>query len=208
MIDKKQQDKTLALAGIFQAANLVDSLSTTGEVPEQSFTESINSIFQTNPQSVSEVFDAECQAELGVCALQIALSNSQDKYAARWLKYSKALIRVEKIISRRHELHSIIKTRIEHHKRHSDLFGSVTSRAVISKLGSLYVDTAGMSKHRIIVRGRPSLLMTPVQKEKLCALLFAGIRSAHLWRELGGSEWELTFRKKRILSTAHSMSHH
>ena len=206
MIDSKQQDKTLALAGIFQAANLVDSLSTIGQVPEESFAESINSIFQTNPRSVSDVYDAEYQAELGICALQVALSKPRDKSAARWLAYSKALIRIERVISRHQALHALIKTRIQHHKRHLEFFDSATNHSVISKLGSLYVDTAGNSKHRVIIRGRPSLLMSPAQKEKLCAVLFAGVRSAHLWRELGGSEWELMFRKKHILNTANSMS--
>jgi len=206
MIDSKQQDKTLALAGIFQAANLVDSLSTVGQVPEDSFAESINSIFQTNPRSVSDVYDAECQAKLGICALQMALSTSRDKSASRWLAYSKALIRVEYVISRRQTLHALIKSRVEHQKRHLGLFDSVTSHSVISKLGSLYVDTAGQSRYRVIIHGQPSLLMSPAQKEKLCAVLFAGIRSAHLWRELGGNEWELMFRKKHILNTASSMS--
>lgn len=206
MVDRKWQDKTLALAGIFQAANLVDSLSTNGQVPEESFAESINSIFQTNPRSVSDVYDAVYQAGLGICALQAALTKPRDKSAARWLAYSIALIRIERAISRHQSLCSLIKARIQHHKQHLAFFDSVTNHNVISKLGSLYLDTAGSSKYRVIVRGRPSLLMYPAQKEKLCAVLFAGIRSAHLWRELGGNQWELMFCKKNILITANAMS--
>ena len=204
--NNKHQDKTLALAGIFQAANLVDALSTTGKVPEQSFTESINSIFQTNPHTVSDIFDTTHQAELGLCSLQAAMSHPHNQSATRWLTYSKSLIRIERVISRHRPFCTLIKTRLEHHKRYFELFDSVTSHNIISKLGNLYIDTAGASKYRVIIRGRPSLLMSSAQKEKLCAVLFAGIRSAHLWRELGGSEWELIFRKKHILNTANYLA--
>ncbi|MBV1870570.1 MAG: DUF489 family protein [Gammaproteobacteria bacterium] len=202
MTNRKQQDKILALAGVFQAANLVDTLSTTGHASEKGFTESISSIFQTDPASVSDVYDAEHQAQLGVSALEAALSHSHNIAASRQLAYTKSLIRIERVISRHHQLHTHIKTRIDHYKRHFEFFESVASHGIISKLGKLYIDTAGVSKYRVIIRGRPSMLMSASQKEKLCAVLFAGIRSAHLWRELGGSEWELTYRKRYILNAA------
>ena len=206
MIDSKQQDKTLALAGIFQAAKLVDLLSTTGKAPVESLAESINSIFQTNPSSVSEVYDSVSQAELGVYALQMALSNPRHQSASRWMTYSKALIRVERVTAKHQALHTLAKARIDHYKRHFGFFDSVTCNSLISKLGNLYVDTAGLAKYRVIIHGQPSFLMSRIQKERLCAVLFAGIRSAHLWRELGGSEWELIFLKKRILRVANTLS--
>ncbi len=36
---------------------------------------------------------------------------------------------------------------------------------------------------------------------KIRALLLAGIRSARLWRQLGGHRWQLIFSRRKLLAT-------
>ena len=38
------------------------------------------------------------------------------------------------------------------------------------------------------------------------ALLLAGIRSAVLWRQLGGRRWRLVTQRQRLLQIAHDLS--
>ena len=38
------------------------------------------------------------------------------------------------------------------------------------------------------------------------ALLLAGIRSAFLWRQLGGRRWKLLFRRRRLLALSRELS--
>jgi len=199
-------DRTIALAGIFQAATLVDILSTQGRAPEESFLESINSIFQTSPESITDIYCGSQQTRLGLDALQQVLLYPNEHSTAQLLRYSKAMMRLERIIARQQKMHQLIKSRLDHYTRYLTLFDSVTSHSVISKLASLYIDTAGTSKYRVIVRGDPSLLAPLGQREKICATLLAGIRAAHLWRNLGGHEWELSFRKKYLLKRVTELS--
>jgi high frequency lysogenization protein len=199
MIEQEDLNRTIALAGIFQAATLVDILSTQGRAPEESFLESINSIFQTSSESITDIYCSSQRTRLGLDALQQVLLYPKEHSAAQLLRYSKAMMRLERIIARQQKMHQLIKSRLDHYRRYLTLFDSVTSHSVISKLASLYIDTAGTSKYRVIVRGDPSLLTPLAQREKICATLLAGIRAAHLWRNLGGHEWELSFRKKYLL---------
>lgn len=205
MIEQKDLNRTIALAGIFQAATLVDILSTQGPAPEESFIESINSIFQPS-QSVTEIYCGSQQTRLGLDTLQQVLLYPKEYSSTQLLRYSKAMMRIERVITRQQKMHQLIKSRLDHYRRYLALFDSVTSHSVISKLASLYIDTAGTSKYRVIVRGVPSLLTPLAQREKICATLLAGIRAAHLWRSLGGHEWELSFRKKHLLQRVTELS--
>ena len=199
MINERELNKTLALAGVFQAASLIDLLATTGKVPEESFAESINSIFQIEPKSVHEIYSSDNKAQLGLKTLIESLLYPKQKHTQHWLRYSKAMIRLERIITRRKHLHKIIRSRLEHHKRYAVFFESNISKTVISKLAGLYVDIAGELSYRILIRGNPKLLLAPEQNKKVCATLLAGIRSANLWHQLGGSEWDLIFHKEKII---------
>ncbi|HSX19775.1 MAG TPA: DUF489 family protein, partial [Gammaproteobacteria bacterium] len=40
---------------------------------------------------------------------------------------------------------------------------------------------------------------------KIRTILLAGVRSAVLWRQLGGSRWQLTFGKKTLLQDAQAL---
>ena len=206
MINERELNKTLALAGIFQAASLIDLFATTGKAPEESFAESINSIFQIEPKSVHEIYSSENKAQLGLEALIESLLYPKQKHTQHWLRYSKAIIRLERIITRRKHFHKIIRSRLEHHKRYAVFFESNISKTVISKLAGLYVDVAGELSYRILIRGNPKLLLAPEQNKKVCATLLAGIRSANLWRQLGGSEWDLLFHKENIIAASKQLT--
>ena len=49
-------DKTKALAGVFQAVQLVNELATTGQRDTHDFETCIRSIFETDPDNVDEVY--------------------------------------------------------------------------------------------------------------------------------------------------------
>jgi high frequency lysogenization protein len=48
------------------------------------------------------------------------------------------------------------------------------------------------------VRGDVNYLKNELIACKVRAALFAGIRSAVLWRQVGGKRWHLLFRRKHI----------
>ncbi|MEK9134155.1 MAG: DUF489 family protein, partial [Pseudomonadota bacterium] len=55
---------------------------------------------------------------------------------------------------------------------------------------------------RIMVNGEHGHLSNPLIAAKVRAALFAGIRSAFLWRQLGGNRWQLLFNRAKIAGEA------
>jgi high frequency lysogenization protein len=53
-----------------------------------------------------------------------------------------------------------------------------------------------------MVNGEHGHLSNPLIAAKVRAALFAGIRSAFLWHQLGGSRWQLLFSRKKIAGEA------
>jgi len=52
------------------------------------------------------------------------------------------------------------------------------------------------------VNGEQGYLATPLIAAKVRAGLLAGVRSAVLWRQLGGNRWQLLFGRRRIAREA------
>jgi high frequency lysogenization protein len=70
---------------------------------------------------------------------------------------------------------------------------------VLSALGSLYADTLSHLRPKVVVQGNPHYLKQPPVVAEIRALLLAAVRSAVLWRQLGGSYWNFMFSRQRML---------
>jgi high frequency lysogenization protein len=55
---------------------------------------------------------------------------------------------------------------------------------------------------RIHVAGKREYISQAAILDKIRALLLAGIRSAVLWQQVGGSRWQLLLDRKKIVHTA------
>ena len=72
----------------------------------------------------------------------------------------------------------------------------------MSKIGELYQETISTINPRIIVKGEQSYLSNVDTASKVRTLLLAGIRSAILWNQIGGSQWKLLFTRGNYVRTA------
>jgi high frequency lysogenization protein len=112
-----------------------------------------------------------------------------------------ALLRHERNLSRRKEMLAEIGRRIS---------GAASARGdlplldpeVLAGLAGIYGDTISKIEPRIIVRGNPLYLQSPENQERIRALLLAGIRGAMLWRQVGGSRWQLLAGRRSLLESA------
>jgi high frequency lysogenization protein len=71
-------------------------------------------------------------------------------------------------------------------------------------LAELYQQHISPLGPKIILRGEPQLLQQPAIAAKIRTVLLAGVRAAVLWRQLGGTPWQLIFKReqlKRALNT-------
>jgi len=78
-------------------------------------------------------------------------------------------------------------------------FFSLNHENTFAKLGQLYKDAISTLGPRIIVNGEQPHLNNEINANKIRALLLAGIRSAVLWRQCGGSRLQFLFGRKAYL---------
>jgi len=73
------------------------------------------------------------------------------------------------------------------------------------KIAALYTETISTLSPRIVVQGRPQHLQIDRTVHWIRTLLFASLRSAVLWRQLGGGRFSLMFGRKKMLEEARSL---
>jgi high frequency lysogenization protein len=192
-------EQALALAGIAQSAFLVHQLAHHGLAAQDKFATMINSLFVTHPKSTEEVFGSVRKLQLGLQVLQELLDGSSSIFShAEVLRYQMSLLFLEYKLASRPELMNAISKGLEKIKMQYPDTELAEHPLAIRDISRLYLSTLSTLSFRIKVRGDLNYLKNDHIACKVRAALFAGIRSAVLWRQVGGKRWHLLFRRKHI----------
>lgn len=209
-MSKNWNDITIALSGIFQAATLVDQLAKTGYVTTDAQETSIKSILTMNPADTLSVYGGDLRnLEMGLKSL-IACLNHQpekhknDKNSADILRYILGLQHLQKKLLGRKDMMDTIGSRIGKASDQVEHFG-FDHENVLANLAGIYTDTISKFKFRIQVTGDYNYLQQKRIANQVRTLLFAGIRSAMLWRQVGGTRFQMLWQRKKILECAQSL---
>ncbi|MBW4933511.1 high frequency lysogenization protein HflD [Marinobacter sp. F4206] len=199
-------DQTLALAGVFQAANLVQQIAHNGQCTEASLETCIRSLFATDPASTLDVYGGDlADIREGLVTLSSVLSEQSKQQDIEVLRYVLNLIHLESKLNRRPDMLDVIGSRIDQARHTASHFG-YTHGNLISNLASIYADTISTFRLRIQVSGNPTVLQQEENAARVRALLLAGIRSAVLWRQTGGRRWQLIFARKKVIRHARELA--
>lgn len=192
------QKRALALAGIVQAVHLVSSIARTGMVSQDSLEASLRSIFVTNPGSISEVYKGTEGVRLGIKLLGELLSQFDLEQHRDLVRYSLAVMKLERTLSARPALARDLGARIA---RVDDKGLMEVSADTVSALALVYEDTLSLVEPRIIISGQQRYLQGGQNIERIRALLLAAVRSAVLWHQVGGRRWQLLLARKKLLES-------
>lgn len=221
----KDQHRLLALAAVFQAAQMVHIVATTGvsslEKLGKQYTDTLlhaalNLRPTQNPCQNSLLFFQSLSAlKVGLHSLERCLEtpfNPQPqgqhpklkvKQGKQTLSYAMALLHLSAKIYRNPKFQTQIANSQQDIIRQLAFFNhDYQHRSVLSAVAQIYSDTASTVKPRIMVKGSAKSFNSPYEVNYIRALLFAGLQAAHYWRELGGTPWQLIFSKGKILKEA------
>jgi len=194
------QEQLTALAGVFQAAALVNKLAHTGQVSDASLSYMLQTLLVRNPASTIDVYGGDdLGLNDGYKLMQAILERNTDNLPRESLRYVVGMLSLEKQFDRRDDLLEIAGQRIPKIEQQVELYG-LSSDNIASSFGGLYQDTISTFKQRIQVHGDMRFLQQEATAAKVRALLFAGIRSARLWRQLGGRRWHLLTKRGSMLN--------
>ena len=195
----REQERLIALAAVFEAAALVERLAKTGQVQEGPPACLLGSLLVRNPKDTLEVYGGDhLNLRDGLRALAGALERNPQSLPRESLRYALALLSLQRQLDKRGDMLQVIGNRLQQIDSQVQMFG-VTHDNVIAACAALYQDTISTFRQRIQVHGEMQHLQNSRNAEKIRALLLAGIRSAMLWRQLGGHRWQLLFSRRKLL---------
>jgi high frequency lysogenization protein len=188
------EQRVIALGGLFQALALLRSLAMQGQCDTTAFETSIASIFKLDADSAADVYGGVGGVSLGLKTLIVQIGDENRDFAVTRLTV--AVLRLERRLARRRATLDTLREGIVAIARQVEHLGT-THSTVLGRLGELYASTLSLLRPRVVVQGNPLYLSQPAQVERIRAVLLAAVRAAVLWRQLGGSHWGLIFNRKQ-----------
>ena len=197
----KLENQTLALAGMFQAAGLVDDLAVHGNCDTSAFDCSLNSLFTIDAATARDALgDIPCLSR-GFEALSDYLGGENRSPGRNIAYYLLSMLKISTQVLRNHDLAQDLLNGLERIEQSTSDF-DMSRGSVINKIDGLYQDSISSLSPRILVRGEQNYLRNDDNAAKIRALLLAGIRCGVLWQQLGGSKWTLFWWRKKYVATA------
>ena len=198
------RNRTLALAGVFQSAELVRQAANHGAWSGYASSAMLRSLFITEPDSIEDVYGDMARMNLGVEILLAVLQG--DKRYMESLQYAIAMLKVERNLRKNPALQNHVGEELERINREvAQEHETEDEDALARQAAELYSQTISHLSPRIIVHGKPQYLQSDRTVSWIRTLLFAGLRSAYLWEQLGGSRWRLMFGRRQILQEAEQL---
>ena len=191
-------DQALALAGVFHAAALVDEIANHGDIGPNQLANAMSVLLNQNPDSVSSLYGSPDNIQLGVSAMRTLLTD-RSAGSANVLRYAIGIMYLaRKLTNDKAKLDEVGKG-IANAQRQAEHF-SETHDNVIANVAGLYQDSVSTMRMRIQVSGNPAYLRQTSTAQRVRCLLFAGIRSAFLWHQVGGKRSHLLLRRDALLT--------
>ena len=188
-------DRVLALAGLSQALQQVRRIAENGQGETGAAEPVLDSIFRIDADSAAAVYGGARRLEPGLRVLSGYLANSGGDPVLPRLAGS--TLQLERRFSAEPNTLAAVGNGIAAIAQQAQALGS-THPEVLDALGTLYADTISHLRPRIMVQGNPHYLGQPGVVSEIRALLLGAVRSAMLWRQLGGSQWQFLFARRAM----------
>ena len=201
----RSRQQVLALAGMFQAAVVVDELAFSGKLDSQAFEASLNSLFTFDARSPQEVFGGSGNLKRGFRALEDYLGGELRSSSRNIAHYVLSMMKLARRLTADEELSGTLLQRLRSIEQHGNEF-EMSQSAVVLKIDGLYQDCISQLGPRIMVAGEANFLQNTESAARVRTLLLAGIRAAVLWRQLGGSKWKLLLGRRKYVALAREMA--
>lgn len=195
-MSNRYSDRVLALAGLAQALHQVRRIAETGQSEGSAVQAAVDSVFRIDAATPLAVYGRVGNITPGLRVLRGYLAKeAQDDGLSR---LAMSVLQLERRFVREDDtVHAVTRGLADIAPR-AEQQGS-THPDVLSSLGALYADTISHLRPRVMVQGNPHYLGQPGVVAEIRAILLAAVRSAVLWRQLGGSMWDFVLGRRQML---------
>lgn len=198
------KERTMALAGIFQATELVRQAANHGTWSGYAADTCMDSLLALDADTVEEIYGSVNGLRLGAETL-VSILQGERRYMES-LGYAVSIMQVENNFRRKSSMQADIGSELQSITTIDDgLELHEIKDLQAEKIAELYTRTISTLSPRIVVNGRPQFLQVDRTVNWIRTLLFAGLRSAVLWRQMGGGRFSLMFGRKKMLEQARTL---
>lgn len=198
------QHRAIALAGLLQSSQQVNQIARQGLWNESAATTCIYSLFQIDADSVAEVYADIRGLQPGLKHLRNLLQKKIERADLEITRYTLNLLHLERKLIQQNTMLNKISQGLFAIKNEFDIH-DLSNMTLLSRISDIYVNTVSTIPPKIQVEGNREYLSQLNNTYRVRSMLFAGIRSAVLWRQLGGTRWGLFFNRRRILHSTESL---
>ena len=205
-------ERTIALAALFQAAKMVHQIASSGSFDDHDQATCLQSLFRIDAADAEEIYDGNANLTTGLRTLSEQLGgrthpNRKNQPKNLYItKYVAGVLVLERQLAKNPQMLAAIRQGIERAQHQAEHF-SLTHENVIASLAHLYTQTISTLKPRIMIQGEHVYLGNDKHANRIRALLLAAIRAAVLWRQCGGTRWQLFFGRRAIVEEANRLLH-
>ncbi|WP_028767062.1 MULTISPECIES: high frequency lysogenization protein HflD [Shewanella] len=193
-------ERTMAFAGILQAVAQVQYVARHGDSDKDALAASLRSVLVTNPESTSDVYPDKFALRKGYELIVSQLGDAKQK-DVEVTRYLVGILALERKLTRSSNAMGMLSERINQVHRQLNHF-EITDEQVIANFAGIYSDIISELGPKLQISGNPEFLKRTQTQHKIRALLLSAMRSAVLWRQLGGKRRHLVFSRKTIVDTA------
>lgn len=192
-------DRCIAMASLCQSIKLVQDVACTGSCDQEAMTTCLKSLIVTDSNSTIDIFENESKLNIGLKTLVKEFDNPPKN--GDLTRYLINILTLERKLSARRDTLSQLGDRISTLKRQT-LHFDLLDEQMIANMASVYLDVISPLGPRIQVSGKTEYLQKTLVQQQVRALLLCSIRSAVLWRQVGGKRRHLIFSRKSLIEQA------
>lgn len=197
LLPAPHKDLTLAFAGVFQSATLVHQLARLENYDSAALHHASFSLLRINSDSTAEIFGSVHGVRLGLDCVARLFGGQPDSSMREVFQYAVGMYQLSLKLRQNHRGREMIEEGLnELRDRHLKHYRNLDhDNPLHEDIALLYARSISYMTPRIMVQGSRGRLENPLTANRVRTALFAGIRAAWLWHQLGGRRWHLLFQR-------------
>ncbi|MBX2848090.1 MAG: lysogenization regulator HflD [Acidiferrobacterales bacterium] len=189
------EERTIALAGIFQACKQVQTLARHGRVDEPVFDACLKSILVLDAVNTPAVYSGLSGVSLGLKMLSNGIMSSAKMEDVELFRYVMSILHLQSQLYADKKAFSVFTRDVER-------LSAMSDSDLVEGCSDLYRRYISNLRPQIIVQGEQNFLQRDEVPGKVRCMLFAAFRSAVLWRQIGGSKFKIFWERTRMRNAA------
>jgi high frequency lysogenization protein len=210
MFAAPSRDQVIALSGLFQSSMLVYQLANKDSHDEYALQQSSLSVLRINANSVEQVFSSVRGVGMGCETVDQVFSGRLGSISRHVFQYAVSMHQLGLKLESFPHVSDVVQQRLEELAREFQIetiangngLDEEQAAHLYEELAALYAKTISTLEPRIMVHGSQGKLNNPMTVNRVRSALFAGIRAAFLWHQVGGRRWQLMLHRRSYQSMA------